>query len=354
MKPGAENREAIRRSEPITMHWQPAEAVESVFVLLVFLLQTIIKAVWHHQFSHHNYCHANSKFSMGGQIISSLIWSTANCHNFLKKTLLFMRKLLSANWGFFFKNVAQTSRQNHAFIIAQYNQLFIEDDSFQPRKSNVGFFSQGNKTKKQKMLRLSGPEKKLLVFALPPANMHKCTHIYALQAFMQGAVASLRAKPCALLQSRSKAMIRKLWSFHDLKWKYRMDGSKIAVGFMPYYAGALILTAFLLRLEMKAGCWEGAELYYLSLSPVWGVCSGIRQPLAELCVPGSTEMRGFGHRQGLCGSARACEPLPCNASKAAECLWFCAFRVASTRHFSMQNSQACNSCVLCWGSLCFA
>lgn len=45
MQPGAENREAIRRSEPITRHWQPAGAVEPVFVLLAFLLQTIIKAV---------------------------------------------------------------------------------------------------------------------------------------------------------------------------------------------------------------------------------------------------------------------------------------------------------------------
>ena len=45
MQPGAENKEAIRRSEPIIIRWQPAEAVEQVFVLLVFLLQTIIKAV---------------------------------------------------------------------------------------------------------------------------------------------------------------------------------------------------------------------------------------------------------------------------------------------------------------------
>lgn len=63
-----------------------------------------------------------------------------------------------------------------------------------------------------------------------------------------------------------------------------MDGSRIAVGFMPYYTGALLLTAFLLRLGMKAACGEGAVLHYLSLSPVWDVCSSIRQPPAELCA----------------------------------------------------------------------
>lgn len=87
-----------------------------------------------------------------------------------------------------------------------------------------------------------------------------------------------------------------------------MDRSRIAVGFMTYYTGALIVTVFLLRLEMKAAHGEGAVLYYLSLSPVWDICTSIRQPPAELCAPGSTEMRVFGHRQGLCVAARACEP----------------------------------------------
>lgn len=160
MQPGAENREAIRRSEPIIMHWQPAEAVEPVFVLLVFLLQTIIKAVWHRQFSHHNYLHANSMSSVGRQIISLLIWSTANCHNFLKKTLLFMRKLLSANWGVFFKNLAQTSRQNHAFIIYFHGiiSFSLKMTAFS-QESPICFFFSSVKQDKQgskKMLRLSG------------------------------------------------------------------------------------------------------------------------------------------------------------------------------------------------------
>lgn len=61
-----------------------------------------------------------------------------------------------------------------------------------------------------------------------------------------------------------------------------MDGSRIAVGFVPYYTGALMLPAFLLRLGMKAACGEGAVLHYLSLSPVWDICSSIRQS----CVQG--------------------------------------------------------------------
>lgn len=158
MQPGAENKEAIRRSEPIIIRWQPAEAVEQVFVLLVFLLQTIIKAVWHHQFSCHNYLHANLTSSMRRQIISSLIWSKANCHYFLKKTLLFTRKLSRANWGFFheFSPGNQTESCSY-YLLPLYNQLFIEDDSFQPRKSNV--FSQRNKTnRRQKTLSFSGAE----------------------------------------------------------------------------------------------------------------------------------------------------------------------------------------------------
>lgn len=149
----------------------------------------------------------------------------------------------------------------------------------------------------------------------------------------------------------------KQWSektLQDLKWKHRMDGSRIAVGFMPYYTSALILTAFLLRLEMRAACGEGAVLHYLSLSPVWAFCSSTRQPRAELCAPDSTEMRGFGHRQGLWVAARAWEPLPCKASKPAEYLWFCAFRVASPKALFLQNNQGCNFCALCLGSLCFA
>lgn len=45
MLPGAENKEAIRRSEPIIIRWQLTEVVEQVFVLLEFLLQTITKTV---------------------------------------------------------------------------------------------------------------------------------------------------------------------------------------------------------------------------------------------------------------------------------------------------------------------
>lgn len=96
----------------------------------------------------------------------------------------------------------------------------------------------------------------------------------------------------------------KQWSekiLQDLKWKHRMDASRIAVGFMPYYTGALILTAFLLRLEMKAACGEGAVLHYLSLSAVWGFCSSTRQPPAELCaLPAPWRWGGLGTGRG-CG-----------------------------------------------------
>lgn len=44
VQPGAENKEAIRRSEPVIIRWQPTEAVEQVFVRLVFFLRTVIKA----------------------------------------------------------------------------------------------------------------------------------------------------------------------------------------------------------------------------------------------------------------------------------------------------------------------
>lgn len=140
VQPGAENKEAIRRSEPVIIRWQPTEAVEQVFVRLVFFLRTIIKATWHHQFSCHDYLHANLTSSMWRQIISSLIWSKANCHYFLKKTLLFMRKLLSANWVFHEFSPGNQTESCFYYLLPLYNQLFIGDDSFQPRKSNVFVF----------------------------------------------------------------------------------------------------------------------------------------------------------------------------------------------------------------------
>lgn len=167
---------------------------------------------------------------------------------------------------------------------------------------------------------------------------------------MQGAVASLRAKPCALLQSRSKAMIRKWWLEMETQDGWKQNSC--------WFYALLCRCCDPLSPPSQAwnegSMWEGTVLYYLSFSPVWGICSSIRQPPSELCAPGSTEMRGFGHRQGLCVAVRACDPLPCKASKAAECFWFCAFRVASTRHLFLQNSQACNSCVLSQGCVCFA
>lgn len=122
------------------MRWQPVEAAEQVFVCLVFFLQTIIKAVRHHRFSCHDYLHANLTSSMRRQIISSLIPSKANCNYFLKKTLLFMRKLLSTNWVFHEFSPGSQTESCFYYLLPLYNQLFIGDDSFQPRKSNVGFF----------------------------------------------------------------------------------------------------------------------------------------------------------------------------------------------------------------------
>lgn len=312
MQPGAENREAIRRSEPIIMHWQPAEAVEPVFVLLVFLLQTIIKAVWHRQFSHHNYLHANSMSSVGRQIISLLIWSTANCHNFLKKTLLFMRKLLSANWGVFFKNLAQTSRQNHAFIIYFHGiiSFSLKMTAFSQESPICFFFPQWNKTNKEakKCWDFRG-WKELLVFALPPVNMHKCTHTYALQAFMQGAVASLRAEPCALIQSRSKAMIRKWWLEMETQDGWKQNSC--------WFYALLCRCCDPLSPPSQAwnegSMWEGAVLYYLSFSPVWGVCSSIRQPPSELCAP--QRWGGWGTGRGCVWQSGHVNPCPAKLQK---------------------------------------
>lgn len=239
------------------MHWQPAEAVEPVFVLLVFLLQTIIKAVWHRQFSHHNYLHANSMSSVGRQIISLLIWSTANCHNFLKKTLLFMRKLLSANWGVFFKNLAQTSRQNHAFIIYFHGiiSFSLKMTAFS-QESPIWFFflSETRQTRKQKNVETFGAEKSCWFLLFPLwICINVLTHMHCKHSCRE-LWPHWEQNPVHCYKAGLKQ-----WSENDdLKWKHRMDGSRIAVGFMPYYAGAVILWTLLLRLEMKAAC--GKEL----------------------------------------------------------------------------------------------
>lgn len=180
VQPGAENKEAIRRSEPVIIRWQPTEAVEQVFVRLVFFLRTIIKATWHHQFSCHDYLHANLTSSMWRQIISSLIWSKANCHYFLKKTLLFMRKLLSANWVFHEFSPGNQTESCFYYLLPLYNQLFIGDDSFQPRKSNVFvflfFFSSGkhDKQKAKKMLSFPWGWRNLLVLLF---SLHISMHV---------------------------------------------------------------------------------------------------------------------------------------------------------------------------------
>lgn len=199
VQPGAENKEAIRRSEPVIIRWQPTEAVEQVFVRLVFFLRTIIKATWHHQFSCHDYLHANLTSSVWRQIISSLIWSKANCHYFLKKTLLFMRKLLSANWVFHEFSPGNQTESCFYYLLPLYNQLFIGDDSFQPRKSNVFvflffFFFLGKawQTEGKKNVELSLGLKKSFGFAIFPTHIHACIQICS-PICRQGAATSLRA-----------------------------------------------------------------------------------------------------------------------------------------------------------------
>lgn len=180
-----------------------------------------------------------------------------------------------------------------------------------------GFFPQENNTnKEEKKYWAFWGQKKAVGFALPPVHMHKCTHIYALQTFTQGAVASLRAKPCALLPSRSKAMTRKDPSRLEMETQ---NGWK---------QNSCWFSALLLRCSdphsLPSRAWNEGSVWGRScavlflLSPLWGTCSSTRQPPAGLCAPSPTEMRGFGHRQGLCGAVRACEALPCKASKAAE------------------------------------
>lgn len=179
------------------MRWQPVEAAEQVFVCLVFFLQTIIKAVRHHRFSCHDYLHANLTSSMRRQIISSLIPSKANCNYFLKKTLLFMRKLLSTNWVFHEFSPGSQTESCFYYLLPLYNQLFIGDDSFQPRKSNVVFFfffPQENMTKRrQKMLSFPWVWRNLLGFAVFSTNIHTCALTYAPTVCRQGALTPLRA-----------------------------------------------------------------------------------------------------------------------------------------------------------------
>lgn len=165
---GSRNKEAIRRSEPIIIRWQPTEAAEQVFVCLVFFLQTIIKAVRRHRFSCHDYLHVNLTSSMWRQIISSLIRSKANCDYFLKKTLLFMRKLLSTNWVFHEFSLGSQAESCFYYLLPLYNQLFNGDDSFQPRKSNVFFLRKTWQTEGKKCWAFPGSEETFWVLLFSP------------------------------------------------------------------------------------------------------------------------------------------------------------------------------------------
>lgn len=205
---GSRNKEAIRRSEPIIIRWQPTEAAEQVFVCLVFFLQTIIKAVRRHRFSCHDYLHVNLTSSMWRQIISSLIRSKANCDYFLKKTLLFMRKLLSTNWVFHEFSLGSQAESCFYYLLPLYNQLFNGDDSFQPRKSNVFFFKENMTNRRQKMLSFPWVWRNLLGFAIFSTNIHTCAVTYAPNVCRQGVLTALRAMDL----HQSKAMRWKgLW-----------------------------------------------------------------------------------------------------------------------------------------------
>lgn len=141
---------------------------------------------------------------------------------------------------FFFQEFSPDKQAESCFyyLLPRYNQLFIEDDSFQPRKSNV-FFSQGNRTNREaKNVELLGGWKKLLVLLFPLCicinvltymhSKHSCRELWPHWEWKP-----VHCYKAGLKQGSEKTV-------QDLKWKHRMDGSRIAVGFMPYYTGALI------------------------------------------------------------------------------------------------------------------
>lgn len=112
-------------------------------------------------------------------------------------------------------------------------------------------------------------------------------------------------------------------TLQDLKWKRRMDGSRIAVGFLPYYSGALILTAFLLGLGMKAACGEGAVLYYFSF-PLFGVPAVAPGSPQQGCVlPAPRRWGGLGTGRGFVGQSGRVKPCPVKLQKQQNTLVLC-------------------------------
>lgn len=106
-------------------------------------------------------------------MISSLLWSEANCHYFLKKTVLLMKKLLSANGGlrvFFLINLNQATRQNPTFIIYFHCiiSFSLKMTAFSQESPSCFYSPLGNKiNRRQKNVEVLWGLRKLLVSLFP-------------------------------------------------------------------------------------------------------------------------------------------------------------------------------------------
>lgn len=227
--------------------------------------------------------------------------------------------------------------------------------------------------RRQKMLSFSWGWRNLLGLLFPLyiyINVHTYMHSkHAHRELWPHWELRTSVKPCALLRSKSKAMIRKGPSGLEMEksegWiipQETQNGWKHNSCWVYVFITQVLWSPVS---SFSGLTWKrhvGRESHYIiQVFPLFGaICNDLRQSLADLVLPrlhrdvGVQAQPMLGRRQGLCTAARAREPLPWDIPKAAGHLWFCAFRVAITRQLLLQKSQVCNFCLLCPGILWFA